>query len=147
MKAREWHERGKQATDPIEAFSSFWRAFNNLYFGVCHGQERVRIKFYLRGNVSEAAAQQLLASCAEQIDYLFSQPIIDMRGNGRDTAPHVEAFGIAADPVTKVEELFMVIYQVRCNLEHGQKSPRRERDVRLCLCGAPIVAEVVQQGI
>ncbi len=32
MKAKEWHDRGRQAADPIHAFSDFWRGFNHLYF-------------------------------------------------------------------------------------------------------------------
>ena len=67
-----------------------------------------------------------------------------MRGKGRDTAPNMEAFNTAADSMRKLDELFMVIYQVRCNLEHGQKSPNRGRDVLLYQCAAPIVAEVIQ---
>jgi hypothetical protein len=67
-----------------------------------------------------------------------------MRGNGKDTTPNIQAFNAAADSTTRLEELFMVIYQVRCNLEHGQKSPSRERDLLLCECAAPIVAGTIQ---
>jgi len=144
VKAREWHERGKQAADPIDALASFWRGFNNLYYAVSNGQEREKIKLFLRNNVNEAKAQQLLASHAAQVNYLLSEPVIDMRGNGKDTAPHVEAFNAAPDSLTKLQEVFMVIYQVRCNLEHGQKSPNRNRDVHLCECAALLVAGVIE---
>jgi hypothetical protein len=38
----------------------------------------------------------------------------------------------------------MVIYQIRCNLAHGQKSPNRERDVQLCK--APLSLRVAFEG-
>lgn len=34
MKAKEWHERGKQVKDPINAFGEHWRGFNNLFFPI-----------------------------------------------------------------------------------------------------------------
>lgn len=49
-----------------------------------------------------------------------------MRGNGKDTTPYIHAFEFATDALAKLKEIFMVIYQVRCNLEHGQKSPSSE---------------------
>lgn len=144
MKAREWHDRGKQAHDPIDALSNFWRGFNNLYFPLGAGQERDKIRLFLSERIAEANAQELLTAHAVGVDYLLSQPVIDMRGNGRDTMPNIQAFHAAMDSLTRLQELFMVIYQVRCNLEHGQKSPRRERDIQLCQSAFPIVADVVK---
>jgi hypothetical protein len=146
VKAREWLERGKQMSDPIDAFSSHWRGFNNLFSSVGHGQERDRIKSYLAANISPEQAQEVLDSNTDQVAYLLSQPVIDMRGNGKDTSLNIEAFGGAADTKAKLSELFMAIYQVRCNLEHGQKSPSRDRDVQLCACAAPIVSYVLEQN-
>lgn len=146
MKAREWLERGNQMGDPIDAFSSYWRGFNNLFSSVGQGRERDRIKRYIGENISSEQAQEVLDNNTAQIDYLLSQPVIDMRGNGKDTAQNIEAYHGAADNKTKLSELFMVIYQVRCNLEHGQKSPSRDRDVRLCASAAPIVSYVVERN-
>jgi hypothetical protein len=137
-------ERARSAGDPIDAFSNSWRAFNNLFFGNGNEPEREKIKRYLRDKVDEEAARRLLASHPEQINYLLSQPVVDMRDNGRDTASNIESFKRANTSRAKLEELFMVIYQVRCNLEHGQKSPNLERDLLLCGNSAPIVAAVVQ---
>lgn len=143
MKAREWIERGKNSDDPIDAFTNYWLAFNSLFFDEVNGDERAKIKAYLRKNSSEITAAKLLASHPTQIDYLLSQPVIDMRGNGKDTGSNVEAFNTAADSLTKLEELFMIIYQVRCNLMHGQKSPSRERDITLCQSALCILTDVV----
>lgn len=146
VKAREWLERGKQLADPIDAFSSYWRGFNNLFSSVGRGQERDLIKSYLDVHITREQSQEILDTNAANIDYLLSQPVIDMRGNGKDTSPNIQAFNIAADAQAKLSELFMVIYQVRCNLEHGQKSPSRDRDVRLCACAAPVISYVLERN-
>lgn len=143
MKAREWLERGNQEKDPVDAFSNFWRWFNNLFFHIVSSTERDKIKAFLNQKISEADAEEILHAHTDEIAYLLSQPVIDMRRNGRDTKPNIEAFNAATDYLTKLKELFLVIYQVRCNLEHGQKSPNRERDVHLCQSASPLVANVV----
>jgi hypothetical protein len=146
MEAREWLERGKQMTEPIDAFSNFWRGFNNLFSSVVHGQERDQIRSYLGTNITPEQAQEILDTNSSSVDYLLSQPVIDMRGNGKDTSQYIKAFNTAGDPKIKVSELFMVIYQVRCNLEHGQKSPSRDRDIHLCACAAPVISYVLERN-
>ena len=143
MKALEWYDAGTKAIDPIEKFTNFWRGFNYLFFRECGRDERRKIRSFLGRMLDETAAQKLLALHETQIDYLLSQPVVDMRGNGKDTRKNIDAFNSATSSMRKVEESFMVIYQVRCNLEHGQKSPSSARDVRLCECAAPIVAQVI----
>jgi hypothetical protein len=147
MSAHEWLKRGKAAHSPIDAFTDFWRGFNNLY-GLTDGRtELARIQAFLTANISAVAAALILANHPQQVTYLLSQPIIDMRGNGRDTAAAIAAFAANTDAQIKLGELFAVIYQIRCNLEHGQKSPTDDRDVRLCECSAPIVAAVVIHSV
>lgn len=146
MKAREWFERGKQAADSIDAFSNFWRGFNNLFSPIGNGQERDKIRSFLSRHITEVQAKEIIESNVAGVAYLLSQPVIDMRGNGRDTASCIQAFNATTESLVKLQELFMVIYQVRCNLEHGQKSPHTERDVQLCKSAAPLVAYVVDQN-
>lgn len=69
-----------------------------------------------------------------------------MRGNGKDTSQHIAQFGAAATALEKIGALFMIIYQVRCNFEHGQKSPTRARDRMLCEAACPFVADVVRHA-
>jgi hypothetical protein len=146
VKAREWLDRGNQKADPIDAFSNYWRGFNTLFFGAAPGQERDKIKAFLSQSVSEAEAEALIRDYASEIDYLLSQPVIDMRRNSRDTATNILAFNTATISLAKLQEVFMVIYQVRCNLEHVQKSPSSDRDVRLCQCASRLVAHVVNRN-
>jgi hypothetical protein len=147
MKAREWLDSGMQKTNPMDAFTDYWRAFNNLFSTVGNGHERDKIKLFLSQQLSEAQAKEVLQSNATGVSYLLSQPVIYMRGNGRNTRQNIQAFGVAVDSLAKLQELFMVIYQVRCNLEHGEKSPSMDRDIMLCQSAAPLVAYVVNRNV
>jgi hypothetical protein len=144
VKAREWLERGSRAQDSFDALSNYWRGFNNLFAGT--GQERQLISTFLRARVDESLAGKLLESHAVDASVLMSQPVVDMRGNGKDTSPYMSRFRNAETAIDKLEALFMVIYQVRCNLEHGQKSPSRDRDAALCKAACPFVAAVLDHA-
>lgn len=144
MKAREWLGRGESATDPFDALSNYWRGFNNLFAG--RGQERELISAFLRSQIDEPFAQNLIDAQAKGANVLMQQPVVDMRGNGRDTSPYIDQYDIAETAIEKLVALFMVIYQVRCNFEHGQKSPSRDRDRELCRAACPFVAALVDHA-
>ena len=144
MKAREWLERGLETEDPVDKLSNLWRGFNNLYATENGGPERDKIKNFLSGNITEDFASEIIDKSNDDIVYLLSQPVIDMRGNGRDTQSDIDLFETSESRLRKLEAVFMVIYQVRCNLEHGQKSPSRNRDKNLCLHSSNIVTEVLK---
>lgn len=143
MKASEWYSRGLSSTDSIDAMTNFWRAFNNQYSSSEGRDERIRIKEFLKANIFSDQAKGVIEKYPAEIEYLISRPIVDMRGNGRDTMGDIENYRLSSEPVEKLISLFMMIYQVRCNLEHGQKSPNRDRDIELCRCAAAIVSEVL----
>src|ERR1039458_7045289 len=106
MKAKEWHERGKQAADPINALADFWRGLNHLYFPLEGADERKKIRKLRIAKVSERNAQTILAENAQGVDVLLAQPVIDMRGNGRNTKPNIDAFNTAGDSLGKLQEVF-----------------------------------------
>lgn len=146
MKAREWLARSLEQNDPIDLITDAWRGFNNLFYNSTGRTEIDKIKNYLSENISEETAQELLSCYQTEITYLISQPVIDMRGNGRDTAKSIDDYNSTDNYLDKLRALFTIIYQVRCNLEHGQKSPTRQRDIQLCSSCWPLVAEIVDKN-
>ena len=143
MKSKEWLERALNSQDPINLFTDSWRGFNNIYYQNTRDSELNKIHNFLTRSVSEEVASEMIDNHTKEITYLISQPVIDMRGNGRDTTPSIEKYGISDSSTEKLKALFTIIYQIRCNLEHGQKSPSRERDIELCNSAWPLVAEIV----
>ena len=144
MVAREWLESGDERSAPVDQLTDYWRAFNNLYSSVTGPSEPQRIVNFLALHVPEERATTILQDREREARYLLSVPVVDMRGNGRDTSDCIEKFDGAGNSLEKLQQLFRVIYQVRCNLEHGQKSPTDDRDVRLCQAAGPVVADVVR---
>ena len=72
MKARDWLDRGNQENDPIDAFTNYWRSFNNLYYAVGNESERDKIKLFLEQNISEDVADELLQTYKNEIPSLFT---------------------------------------------------------------------------
>jgi hypothetical protein len=130
----------------MDASSDLWRAFNSLYATNRLRSEQEKIQAFLAEHVPEAQAAEVLEAHPSEVEYLLSHPVIDMRGNGRDTTQNMERYRAAKDSLSKLKEVFLVIYQVRCNLEHGQKSMNRERDVQLCKAAVPLVGYVVDRN-
>jgi hypothetical protein len=144
VKAREWLERGPAASDCFDALSNYWRGFNNLFAG--QGAERDLISSFVRTRLDEKFAQELLGAHPDEAKVLLSHPVIDMRGNGKDTAQSIADITAAATAIEKLVALFMVIYQVRCNFEHGQKSPSRPRDEALCKSACSFVEGILRHA-
>ncbi|MCK5602848.1 hypothetical protein KAR91_13285, partial [Candidatus Pacearchaeota archaeon] len=138
--------QGNQREHPVDAFSNYWRGFNNLFYSCGTGPERDKIKRYIIQNITEEQSDNILQSFEKEIEYLLSEPVNDMRGNGRNTAQNINNYNETDNAITKLQEVFMVIYQVRCNLEHGQKSPSRKRDIHLCKCSLPFIAKAIEHN-
>lgn len=146
MSVQEWLDRGDMDEDPFNKFSNYWRAFNNQFFRAGNGNERDKIKTLLK-NLISARAREILQRYESEVAYLVSVPVNDMRGNDRNTSGNIADFQLAIEPEEKLFQLFMIIYQVRCNFEHGEKIPSNARDTELCRTAAPIVADVVRHFI
>jgi hypothetical protein len=144
MKAIEWLDRGLNQNDPIDCLSNCWMGFNNLYSNAS-GAEVDSIKSFIDANVNNETAQELLDNHQTEITYFMSRPVFDMRGNGRSSQRDINNYNSTTCAITKLKSILMVVYQVRCNLMHGQKSPSRERDVDLCKHSWPFVAELVDR--
>ena len=131
MNAKEWLKRGIAHTDEMDKFSNFWKGFNFL-FSLENGRtEKDKIKSILNNSLTEQESSALIQELSNDINILINSPIIDMRGNGRDTSIDIIDYRSNSFSLEKLKNLFMIIYQIRCNLEHGQKSPLSLRDESL----------------
>ena len=142
MKAKKWIERANARRDPIDKFRDLWVAFNNQY-AAYSGNQREKIERYIDDRVSEEIALGILDDQSDQIEFLLSRPVIDMRSNGRNTQHLINAFRSSKDAVEKLKSILLIAYQVRCNLVHGQKSPDRNRDRNLCECSGAVLSTVL----
>lgn len=115
-------------------FSQLWMAFNAMYGGEPEGLERSRVMRILRVRLSEARSRAILRQCSVAADRILRVPPGDMlfeqwnpkfRRRSRELA---RAYRKGASSNAKLVALGGILYQVRCNLVHGSKDPREERD-------------------
>ena len=142
LKSKEWLDRGDNAQDAFGAFDDYWKGFNNCYAG--KGPERQLIKNFLEHRIKEEDAKDLISQNSTGINYLLSEPAIDMRGNGNDTSQYMDEYNNSESNSGKLVAIFMIIYQIRCNLVHGQKSPSRDRDLHLCESSCGLIRGVIE---
>jgi len=146
MKAKEWLHRGAATEDPFDRFSNLWRGFNNLYANNNGGTERDNIRRFIVSNITEETASNIMAANNDNVAYLVRRPVNDMRGNGRTTQQYITEHAEADSALGELQAVAMVVYQIRCNFEHGQKSPNREEDQRLCRHSSIIVERILEQS-
>lgn len=139
--AKKWLALGHDAATPYDAFSNYWWAFSSL-LPSSTDSERRRISGFVSDCVSEDAAGVMLKDVAEQVSFLMRIPVRDMRDQRRNTSNEMQRYQSASTDLEKLDAVMMVVYMVRCNLQHGHKVPDSERDQKLCVAAGTMVAAV-----
>jgi hypothetical protein len=116
-------------------FSNLWMAFNAMYGGELGGKERARLMASIRKHFSEKAALRVLRASTPAIDQVLALSPGNMRLDRLDPAFRAASQRCAAlyrnqkeTAVGRLAGVAGVVYQVRCNLLHGSKDPRSDRD-------------------
>jgi hypothetical protein len=116
-------------------FTLLWTAFNAIYGGETDVRERSRVMACIRRNFSERAALRVLRAVSRSIDRILEIPpgnmLLDRYNPNFRAASHRCAALYRNKRETSISRLAAVggvIYQVRCNLIHGDKDPDDARD-------------------
>ena len=133
--AKEWIDRAQNAEDCYDKFISAYIALNFLYNGRNERCERDRMVDYLL----EVTDCLKIDFPAEQIisEYLAC-PVVNM--TPRSTKKN------QSYKVSDKTSLFEAIYQVRCNLFHGNKTLGDTRDRRLVAQGAAVIIDILSKA-
>lgn len=149
----EWYDYGVENNDPFFVkFMTLWVAFNQIYSKFSGEEkkpksERVQIMKCLEKDEED----KLLTK--ELFDSIFASPFIkvfkddsvcsydrlekkfipDSFENNKTVKNENEQWQ------ERIKALFMMIYQVRCNLFHGSKEVSNPRDVKLVKCAGEIL--------
>lgn len=133
---RKWVEKSRDETDNFDRFVYGFFAFNALYSEHYTGEssERYAIKEFLNDNfVGHESEFKAIFELPEYEYFCNRRPIKNMRydpnsGQGyQDTRRETEAI---KEKVLKksTKAMIMILYQIRCNLFHGEKSFANESD-------------------
>jgi hypothetical protein len=147
--ARRWHERAEDVAGPeddvLDCFVCSWIAFNALYgkLSAIGRKERSTIKTFVRRSaLSTPGLYTLLES--PHLDVLMRAPVHTAAIDEREIADWNVFSVVTNSKEERLLSLFMMLYSVRCNLFHGQKSPDSLRDLELVRSGAAIVMGAVE---
>lgn len=132
-------------------FMGRWIAFNSLYRAYFNGSECDRLMSCVTASVSDAVAENILAELDSDIRFYVSLPPGDMRWLGHPTrfrartTADLQAVRDTSRPAReRLAYLVAAVYQVRCNLFHGDKNPADFRNHELIRAGDRILSAVLR---
>jgi hypothetical protein len=133
-----------------DRFARQWAGFNAIY-NAFSGSERGRLMKAIESGLTIEQAQAILNTAAASIKFFTALPPGDMRVASSDrrfrarTEEDMRAVNDATlSPSARLAYLLSVVYQIRCNLLHGEKNVADARDERLVREGEVIVATAVE---
>lgn len=149
----EWYDYGVENNDPFFVkFMTLWIAFNQIYSKFSGEEEKPKTeRVQIMKCLEKDEENQLLTR--ELFDSIFTSPFIkvfkdepvcsydrlekkfipDSFKNNETVKNENEKWQ------ERIKALFMMIYQVRCNLFHGSKEVSNPRDVKLVKCAGEII--------
>ena len=130
--AKEWINRAQNTEDVYDKFISAYIALNFLYNEREERCERDRMVNYL---LNVADYLKIDPPAAQIIGEYLAHPVINM--TPRSSKKH------QPQKVSDKRSLFEAIYQVRCNLFHGNKTLGDPRDRRLVAQGADVIIDIL----
>lgn len=135
-----WKLKGQRETDPFVKFFFFWVCFDawvTAKSGKDNDREKIAWFEHNKNQLKDAWGDILSSKTISWLNELRTlSPIEDMRpGHGGEKTCLVD--------VGNPTEVIKFIYQIRCNLFHGSKSPMDRRDLNLVELSARILEKWV----
>lgn len=131
-------------------FLRHWAALNCLYGEDRAGAERDRLTNFVQQYLPESVGLELIQGIDSSARAIIETPPGDMRRDSSDArfrAKSVELSQEYRDETKpsnfRIARLMGLIYQVRCNLFHGDKNPDSDRDMTLVRSSNVVMRAVV----
>lgn len=148
----DWYNFGIEHNDPFFVkFVALWMAFNERFSLIKRPKsskeenyhdysERTKINIYCENNEKIIESVHQLVWTSPFIKIFLESGVKDMRA-GYLTKDNENDFKklTREEGIEQSKALFQTIYQVRCNLFHGSKSPDDKRDINLVRCAGEIM--------
>jgi len=144
--AQTWFEKANQAEDHYDRFVYLWFALNALYNEFFTGSERKAISDLIYSDdyrLNNSKINEILN--IPEVEFFKNRIIRDCRGNGRDTCAYAAILkSNSYSHKKKLDNLLKILYQVRCNLFHGNKMFGRDSDDEVILHASTALRKVVE---
>lgn len=124
--------------DPWLDFMLCWMIFDAYLTEISQsGLDRDKLNYFYQNNCDFKS--RILAKWSSLSGYAVKfkelSPIQDMRPNSNRT--------VVLQDENNLEQVFNFVYQIRCNLFHGAKDVKNERDAELVRCGAKFLRTAI----
>lgn len=162
---RYWKTAGDKETDDVHRFVCYFIIFNYLYEAHCYQRHYNCGRYKRNGNQCESCPERIrirkmLKDCRSILGENFIDALNlsddseliknvqevrngEVMDNSYDNTVDIENTG----DIYEIYKLFMNIYQVRCNLFHGQKAMIIERDKGLVKESADVLQQFLNMYI
>jgi len=140
--ALEWYGYALEKHDDlIVKFMMHWIAFNWLYSECDSNNEKDKIRQFCGNEETFKRLSRYDAFSTEAIEAFKEGPVSSMRPRGGERSSNRYLYRkiLEGSEQERVEALLLSIYHVRCNLFHGSKSLRNDRDLKLVRSSAIIM--------
>lgn len=139
--ALKWYEYGLDNNlDYISRFMMHWIAFNWMYCESSGGSERKCIKVFCQRNKEKLLLYDPFDT--DEVQVFKEGPVYRTGGAPSNDDPeelHKDIRDGRGNTLERATSLLLSVYQVRCNLFHGGKSPDNRRDLKLVESSAEIM--------
>jgi len=144
--ARSWLSHAASSQDDFDRFMALWIALNALYSEYQTESERRAIREFVFSDEYRLSDQQMRGILDHPgAHYFKTRTVRDVRGTGSDTAEDAAVLGnTRLPPKPRLKALLMVLYQVRCNLFHGNKTFGRDSDTDVISKASGVLEYIVK---
>ena len=134
-----WYARGKQESDIVFKFVSYFIAFNFLYNERNDNPESERVMQYAENKI-----KQLYIT--EDIFHLLSSES-EFFKDGYHSCRRDSIIPKLNSRQSNISDLFYAIYKIRCNLFHGSKTMESKRDKGLVADATKVLDDFIGKWI
>lgn len=149
INALKWYQYGiEHDKDFISKFMMHWIAFNWMYSDCGNDSERQNIKSFCWRKDNRKKLELYDPFETDAIEVFKEGPVLNVGGEESNDDPDELWKSIANgrnNSTQRAIDLLLTIYQVRCNLFHGSKSPNDDRDLKLVEASAEIMHEYLKR--
>ncbi len=147
---------GNNAADIAFRFIAYWIAFNSFYSKYSlMKNERDQITNYISKNYDSYFNNIIDFETDPEMEIFKKLPVLSGTYRPRRDCVKSNKYSVLFNDLNnptlpeekRMEALFLTIYQVRCNMFHGSKTPEPERDYQLVDSSQKILEKVLRKLI
>jgi hypothetical protein len=146
--ARLWFGKAKNENDEVNKFIFLWISLNALYNEYYVRDEKKAIKDFIKKKYIDTITQKNEIESIlndENVSFFKERIIRNMRNITKSTMENAARLkNTTLSSPERLQELLMILYQIRCNLFHGEKWCDNTTDDNIVKKGMEILLKILE---